>query len=84
MEKQILLAHTFKDFRNGNGFNRCMTFVSYDIDKLKEKIENFYKIKLVKNDEDNFPYFTDGGFRYKCETESFIFETEAFLYDIIE
>lgn len=80
--KEILIADTFKKFQ-GKEWVRSSTFASYDRDKLKSKIEEHYKVKLIKDEADYFPYFTDGGFKYKCKTENFEFMTTAFFYDVI-
>lgn len=82
MEK-ILVAYTYKRFAGTEDWVRTSNFVSFDRDKLKAKIEDFYKVKLTKNEENDFPYFTDGGFKYECEFNGGEFRTEAYLYDII-
>lgn len=59
------------------------TYVSFDREKLKEEIEKKYNIDLVKDEEDDFPYFTDGGFKYHAENENWIFEIEAHVHKMI-
>ncbi len=58
-------------------------FVSFNRDKLKAEIEKHYNIKLKKNKEDEFPYFTDGGFKYTGENRDWFFEVTAFWYETI-
>lgn len=80
--KQILIADTFKKFE-GKEWVRTSNFASYDRDKLKAKIEEHYKVELVKDESDDFPFFTDGGFKYQCKTENFEFMTTAYFYDVV-
>jgi len=80
--EQILIADTFKKFE-GKEWVRTSTFTSYSRDKLKAKIEEYYKVELIKNENDDFPYFTDGGFKYECKTENFEFMTIAHFYDVV-
>ena len=82
---KILIAEVRKKAKFGDNqkFEFRSTFVSFDREKLKNEIEKRYKIELVKDEADDFPYFTDGGFKYSGENENWIFETEAYLYDII-
>jgi hypothetical protein len=80
--EQILIADTFKKFE-GKEWVRTSTFTSYDRDKLKTKIEEHYKVELIKDDADDFPYFTDGGFKYQCKTENFEFMTTAHFHDVV-
>jgi len=82
MINKILIADTFKKFE-GKEWQRIDTFVSYNINKLKLKIEEKYKIELTKDPNDEFPYFTDGGFKYQCKIGNFEFMTTAHLFDII-
>ena len=82
---KILIAEVRKKAKFGDNPKVWFrsTFVSFDRDKLKDEIEKRYKIELVKDEADDFPYFTDGGFKYSGENENWIFETEAHWYDII-
>jgi len=82
---KILIAEVRKKAKFGDNPELWFrnTFVSFDRDKLKNEIEKRYKIELVKDEADDFPYFTDGGFKYRGENENWIFETEAYWYDII-
>ena len=83
MSDEILIAEVKKTIKLGNDFGYRQKFVSFDRDKLKKKIEEYYKIELIKDDSNEFPYFTDGGFKYHGENDNFIFDVEAHLYDII-
>jgi len=81
---QILIAEVRKQAVHGNNKTWYKdTFVSYDRDKLKKEIEKDYKVKLVKNEADDWPYFTDGGFKYKVQNDSWIIEADAYLYRIV-
>jgi hypothetical protein len=59
-------------------------FVSFERDKLVAAIEQYYEINFIKNESDDFPWFTDGGFRYVTENDNWIFEATAHLVDIIQ
>lgn len=82
---KILIAEVRKKAKFGanQNFEFRSTFVSFDRDKLKNEIEKRYKIELVKDEVDDFPYFTDGGFKYSGENENWVFEAVAHWYDII-
>ncbi len=82
---KILIAEVRKKAKFGDNPELWFRniFVSFDRDKLKDEIEKRYKIELVKDEADDFPYFTDGGFKYSGENENWMFETEAYWYDII-
>ena len=80
--ERILIADVFKKFE-GKEWVRRTTFASYDRDRLKAKIEKHYEVELVKDEEDDFPYFTDGGFKYHCKTKNFELMTIAHLYDVV-
>ena len=82
---KILIAEVRKKskFEDNSEFGFRSKFVSFNRDKLKKEIENHYGIELIKNEADDFPYFTDGGFKYNAENENWFFETEADWYDII-
>ena len=84
MENKILIASVIKKSKIEVGEERYKhLFTSFDRSKLKEKIEEYYKIELNKNEEDEFPYFTDGGFKYSAENENWSFEVQAHFYDIV-
>lgn len=82
--QRILIAEVKKKAKFEDSSNRHITtFVSFDRDKLKAEIEDHYKIELKKDEADEFPYFTDGGFKYGGENENWFFETAAYWFDII-
>jgi hypothetical protein len=85
MENQILLATVRKKTKHAifDDTVHLSHYLSFDRDKLKEKIEKTYKLKLEKKEEDDYPYFTDGGFYYKAENEDWTFEIYAFYHNII-
>ena len=82
---KILIAEVRKKAKFGDNPESWFrnTFVSFDREKLKNEIEKRYKIELVKDEANDFPYFTDGGFKYSGENENWMFETEAYWYDIL-
>ena len=81
---KILIAEVKKKskFCNDGTWYRD-SFVSFDKDKLKDKIEEQYKVKLMRDETNEFPYFTDGGFYYIGENENWFLEAEAHWCDII-
>lgn len=82
--KSILIVEVRKQCKFGEDKSWFRTtFTSFDRDKLKDKIESHYKLKLIKDDNDDFPWFSDGGFIYNTENENFKFEIVAFPYDIV-
>lgn len=81
---KILIAEVKKKAKFGNDETWYRnSFVSFDRDKLKDKIEEYYKVKLEKDETNEFPWFTDGGFKYSGENENWVFQTEAHWYDIV-
>jgi hypothetical protein len=80
--KKVLVATVTCKLNDGSSKFLNTTFVDFDRDNLVKKIENKYLTKLVKNEEDNFPYFTDGGFRYEWRNETYTYLAEAYLYEI--
>ena len=82
---QIIIAEITKTFKNESISTSEFrsTMVSFDRDKLVEAIQEKYKTVLVKNDNDEFPYFTDGGFKFSFENEDCRFEVVALMYDVI-
>lgn len=84
---KILIAIVTKKFKFAEDpFVICYraNFVSHDRDKLKSKIEEHYKATLVKDEADDFPYFSDGGFKYSWEDENFVYDTQAHYHHIIK
>ena len=82
---QIIVAEIrkhFKDPRISTTMYRT-ELVSFDRDKLVKAIEEKYSTVLIKDPKDDFPYFTDGGFKYSFEDANCIYETVALIYDII-
>lgn len=81
---KILKADVRKKSKlNSNGVWYTHSFMSFDRYKLKDEIERHYGIKLIKSDSNDFPYFTDGGFKYTGEDECWFFEVESYWYNII-
>ncbi len=81
---KILIAEVRKQANYGTDKNWYRhSFVSFDRDKLKEEIEKHYKVTLIKDEANEFPYFADGGFKYSGENDNWLFETEAHWHDII-
>lgn len=81
----ILIAEVKKKYKHGidSEFGYRTTFTSFDKVKLKLEIEKHLGQELVKNDTDDFPYFTDGGFKYRGETEDYFFDVEAHQHRIV-
>ncbi len=52
-------------------------FSSGSVITLKNKIEEYYQIKLVRKKEDDFPWFVDGGFKYTLEDQGWEYEVTA-------
>lgn len=82
--ENVFIVHVDKkstfDMTEYNGFNHM---VGSNIGALKKAIEEIYgknKAQLLKDENDNFPYFTDGGFKYTMHTENWIYTFTC--YDI--
>ncbi len=70
---------------DGKIFNKNCHYIGYDRDKLRKYLLTFYKIKnLIRDVGDEFPYFTDGGFRYTAENEYWKYEFICHPYNIID
>jgi len=80
--KQMLVANIIKIFKHDDS-QVLVTYNSYDRDKLIKHIEKTYELKLMKKAEDDFPYFTDGGFKFDAENENFKFKITAIHENII-
>ena len=82
---KILIAEVRKKSKlyDNSVFGYRNLYTSFDRDKLKEEIERKYNITLVKNDDYDFPYFTDGGFKYTLEDENWIYDIDAHWFDIL-
>jgi hypothetical protein len=59
------------------------TKVGYDRQRLIDAIEKQYDIKLVKDEAYDFPWFTDGGFKFHAENENWKFDIDAHVHDLI-
>lgn len=81
---RVLIATIAKSSKFGKdkGFYIRDSIPSYNREDLEAEIKEKYNIELVKKEEDNFPYFTDGGFRYEAENDSFLFVIVAHWYSI--
>jgi len=81
----ILIAEVRKNSTwNPDWNNYRHSFVSFDRKTLIEHIEKYYGIELIKHIEDEFPYFTDGGFKFIATDENWIYNVECHPYDIID
>lgn len=82
--KTILIAEVTKTFKDHVAETKYhYIFTSFDRDKLIEYIRNYFFIVLIKDDKDEFPYFTDGGFRFTAERDIWKFEITAHPQTII-
>lgn len=72
--KTILVAEVTQTDKSDIRRVRTHTYTSFDRDKLIKHIESCFSIKLVKNESDDFPYFTDGGFKFHWEDEYEIYD----------
>jgi hypothetical protein len=84
--KIVLMVSVNKTSKiNGQVFNEHYHHMGYDRSKLENHLLEYYKIsKLVKDIADEFPYFTDGGFKYTAESENWIYEFLCYPYNIVE
>ena len=83
--KTILIATVRKTNKFGEK-RTCYanSYPSFDRDALIKFLEDRYGITLTKDEEDNFPYFTDGGFKFKAENTDWSFDIECHPIEIIE
>lgn len=69
--KNVFIVHVDKiclfDGQVFNGFNHL---VGDNTEALISFIKEKYGTELIKDENDDFPYFTDGGFKYKLHTEN--------------
>jgi len=84
--KTVLMVSVNKTSKiDGKIFNEHCHHISYSRDRLRKYLLDFYNIKnLIKDVGDEFPYFTDGGFKYTAENENWKYEFVCFPYTIIE
>ena len=84
--KIILMVSVNKTSKiDGKIFNKNCHYIGYDRDKLRKYLLTFYKIKnLIRDVGDEFPYFTDGGFRYTAENKYWKYEFICHPYNIID
>jgi hypothetical protein len=57
--------------------------VGHNMQRLIDAIEEKYDIKLVKDEADDFPWFTDGGFRFRAEDGNWTYEIDAHVHDLV-
>ncbi len=83
MEK-VFIVHVDKkskfDMAEYTGFNHL---VGSNIESLKKVIDEHYgkgTYQLLKDEKDEFPYFTDGGFKYTMNAKNWIYTFTC--YDI--
>lgn len=86
MPKIALMVSVNKTSKvNGKKFNQFSHYIGYDRDKLEKYLLEKYKIQnLIKDIADEFPYFTDGGFRYTAENDNWQYEFVCHPYNVIE
>jgi len=58
-------------------------FVSDSRERLTNFIQDKYDISLDIDDRYDFPWFTDGGFKYFAENENWKFEITAHVHELI-
>lgn len=80
----ILVASIVKTFTNGDPGRFESTMCSFDRDKLVAAIELKHDILLLKDEKDDFPYFTDGGFKYIWTNSLWTYNIVCFDYKVIE
>ena len=60
---------------------------AHEVGDSKEALERYikdkYKVDLIPNDNFNFPYFTDGGFKYLAENETWKYDFFCYPINII-
>lgn len=83
---KILITHVSKTSKHDNKeFYNTHLHVGWDRDILTKYIKHHYKIdELIKSDNDEFPHFADGGFRYTGETENWTYTFTCYPYEIIK
>lgn len=84
-DKPVLIAHVskrFKDKKISDGVFKS-TLAGFDRQRLVDKIKKTYNLELTHDEADDFPYFTDGGFKYRGETKDCLFEIVCYPYDLV-
>ncbi len=84
-DNQVIIASIYKTNKI-DLTDKCRyesTKVGKDRQRIIDDIEKQYNIKLVKNEEHDFPWFTDGGFKFHTENENWKFEVVAYTHDLI-
>lgn len=86
--KKVFIVHVNKKSTFDMAeFTGCNHFVGTNIDVLKKAVKEYYGKKgepLLKNEEDEFPYFTDGGFKYTMQTKYWNYTFTCYDIDFIE
>lgn len=82
----LLLTVEKKSKFDGREYKQFAHQIGESARALETHIKNKYVLsgQLVKNDKDDFPYFTDGGFRYFYDTADWEYTFTAIPYEIIE
>lgn len=85
-QKNALMVSVNKTSKlDGKKFNQFSHYIGYDRDKLRKYLLEKYKIQnLIKDIADEFPYFTDGGFRYIAENDNWQYEFVCHPYNVID
>jgi hypothetical protein len=86
LDGQVLVATIRKTSKfnfSGRDNQYVHNMVGYDRQRLIHDIERQYGVKLVKDEADDFPWFTDGGFKFTAENNSWKFEIDSHVYDLV-
>lgn len=85
IKKNVLLVTVIKSSISGIVAPIRLQFISTDKNRIINFLENKYRIKLIKNEKDDFPYFTDGGFKFSVDdvNKQWHYEIDAHIHEII-
>lgn len=82
--KALLLTIGKKSKFSTDNFPQFSHEISFNSDALQRFVKKKYGVTLYYEKEFEFPYFTDGGFKFECEDKNWYYTFTAIPYTIIE